>query len=101
MAKATVNGFELFYETSGDGEIPLVVVHGSWSSHHNWNRVVSGLAKSFRVLSYDRREHSESQRRASQGSIREDVADLAGAYSARGAEAYVETITAFIQRSVT
>lgn len=77
MAQATVNGVELFYEISGAGDIPLVVVHGSWSSHHNWDRVVPGLAKSFRVLAYDRRGHSRSARPTGQGSVREDVADLA------------------------
>jgi pimeloyl-ACP methyl ester carboxylesterase len=35
------------------------------------------LSQTFRVLTYDRRGHSQSERPASQGSIREDVADLA------------------------
>jgi len=38
---------------------------------------VPGLADSCCVLTYDRRGHSESERPTSQGSIREDVADLA------------------------
>ena len=77
MATANVNGAQLFYEVSGAGEVPLVLVHGSWVSHHNWDLAVPGLAESFRVLSYDRRGHSESERPAGQGSVREDVADLA------------------------
>ena len=77
MTVATVNGTRLFYKVSGAGEVPLVLVHGSWGSHHNWDRVVPGLAGSFRVLTYDRRGHSESERPPAQGSIREDVADLA------------------------
>jgi pimeloyl-ACP methyl ester carboxylesterase len=77
MAVANVNGVRLFYEVSGAGEVPLVLVHGSWGSHHNWDLVVPGLAESFRVLTYDRRGHSESERPPEQGSIREDVADLA------------------------
>jgi pimeloyl-ACP methyl ester carboxylesterase len=77
MATANVNGVQLFYEVSGAGEVPLVLVHGSWVSHHNWDLVVPRLAESFRVLSYDRRGHSESGRPAGQGSVREDVADLA------------------------
>ena len=72
-----MNGVELFYEVSGAGVIPLVVVHGSWSSHHNWDRVVPGLAESFKVLAYDRRGHSQSARPTGQGSVRDDVADLA------------------------
>ena len=77
MPRATVNGVELFYETAGNADVPIVLVHGSWGSHHNWDRVVLGLAKSFKVLVYDRRGHSQSQRPAGQGSVREDVADLA------------------------
>src|SRR5688572_25521444 len=77
MATANVNGVRLFCEVSGTGEIPLVLVHGSWGSHHNWDLVVPGLAESFRVLTYDRRGHSESERPSGQGSVREDVADLA------------------------
>jgi pimeloyl-ACP methyl ester carboxylesterase len=77
MATANVNGIQLFYELTGTGETPLVLVHGSWASHQNWDLVVPSLAKSFRVLAYDRRGHSESQRLTAQGSVREDVADLA------------------------
>ena len=77
MATAKVNGVRLYYEVSGTGEVPLVLVHGSWASHHTWDLVVPRLAESFRVLAYDRRGHSESQLLTGQGSVREDVADLA------------------------
>jgi pimeloyl-ACP methyl ester carboxylesterase len=62
---------------SGSGE-PLVLVHGSWGDHHNWDPVVSAFAESFRVLAYDRRGHSASDRPAGQGSVFEDADDLAG-----------------------
>ena len=77
MPTANVNGLRIFHEFRGTGEIPLVLVHGSWTSHHTWDLVVPRLAESFRVLTYDRRGHSESQRPTGQGSVREDVADLA------------------------
>jgi pimeloyl-ACP methyl ester carboxylesterase len=77
MSAARINGVELHYELSGSGE-PLVLVHGSWGDHHNWDPVVSPLAKSFRVLAYDRRGHSASERPAAQGSVFEDADDLAG-----------------------
>ena len=76
MATANVNGVQLFYEISGTGGVPVVFVHGSWGAHHNWNQVVPSLAESFRVLTYDRRGHSQSERPAGRGSVREDVADL-------------------------
>jgi pimeloyl-ACP methyl ester carboxylesterase len=77
MATANANGVRLFYELSDTGEVPLALVHGSWDSHHAWDLVVPGLTESFQVLTYDRRGHSESERPAGQGSVHEDVADLA------------------------
>lgn len=77
MPFVEINGVRLFYEQSGDHGDPLVLVHGSWGDHHNWDLVVPELARSFRVVTYDRRGHSQSERPSSQGSIREDVADLA------------------------
>lgn len=77
MSMANVNGVSLYYELhNGDG-IPLVLVHGSWTSHHTWDRVAPRLAESFRVLTYDRRGHSRSERPTAQGSIQGDVDDLA------------------------
>jgi pimeloyl-ACP methyl ester carboxylesterase len=77
MSAARINGVELYYELSGSGE-PLVLVHGSWGDHHNWDPVLSALSESFRVLAYDRRGHSASERPVGQGSVFEDADDLAG-----------------------
>ena len=77
MAIANVHGVRIFYDLNGIGSVPLVLVHGSWDSHHGWDLVVPALADSFTVLTYDRRGHSESERPTGQGSMREDVADLA------------------------
>lgn len=74
---ATVNDVSLFYELTGDAGPPMALVHGSWSDHHGFDRVVAGLAESFRVLAYDRRGHSRSERPITQGSVREDRDDLA------------------------
>jgi pimeloyl-ACP methyl ester carboxylesterase len=54
-----------------------VLVHGSWGDHHNWDAAVPLLARTCRVTTYDRRGHSASQRLSGQGSIRDDVDDLA------------------------
>ena len=78
MATARVNGIQLYYESHGSGDKPIVLVHGAWSSHNTWDAIVPLLAESFRVLTYDRRGHSQSERPPGQGSIREDVSDLAG-----------------------
>jgi pimeloyl-ACP methyl ester carboxylesterase len=77
MASAKVNGVQLFYELRGTGAVPLVLVHGSWDSHHDWDLVTPRLSHSFRVLTYDRRGHSRSERPSGLGSVHEDIADLA------------------------
>ena len=77
MPTTQVNGIRIYWEINGNVGDPLVLVHGSWGDHQNWASVVPALSRSFRVLTYDRRGHSESERLAGQGSIREDVADLA------------------------
>jgi pimeloyl-ACP methyl ester carboxylesterase len=77
MALQRVNGVELYYEVNGAGD-PLVLVHGSWGDHHNWDPVVPELSESFRVVTYDRRGYSRSERPAGQGSVYDDADDLAG-----------------------
>jgi pimeloyl-ACP methyl ester carboxylesterase len=76
MPVSVINGIRIHSEWRGEGA-PVVLVHGSWGDHHSWDPVVPGLARTFRTLTYDRRGHSLSERLASQGSIDEDVADLA------------------------
>jgi pimeloyl-ACP methyl ester carboxylesterase len=77
MPTTTANGVRLSYSLTGDAGPPLVLVHGSWADHHDWDLVVPALAERFRVLTYDRRGHSESERPPGQGSVDEDAADLA------------------------
>ncbi len=77
MPTSRVNGIRLYWETAGEAGDPMVLVHGSWGDHQNWSSVVPGLSQSFRVLTYDRRGHSRSQRPEGQGNVGEDVADLA------------------------
>lgn len=77
MPLIEANGVNLYYELNGDHGDPIVLIHGSWGDHANWARVVPGLSKSFRVLSYDRRGHSMSERVPTQGSGDEDASDAA------------------------
>lgn len=74
---AHVNGVRIAYELTGDSDVPLVVVHGAWGTLSNWDLVVPKLARQFRVVAYDRRGHSNSERPPGQGSYRQDVDDLA------------------------
>lgn len=77
MSVTRVNGVRLFWELRGETGDLLVLVHGSWGNHHNWDSVVPAFERSFRVLTYDRRGHSQSERPGGQGRVEEDVADLA------------------------
>jgi pimeloyl-ACP methyl ester carboxylesterase len=77
MPFATVNSVNLYYEVTGRGE-PMVLAHGSWGDHHNWDTVVPLLSDSFQVVTFDRRGHSQSQSGSGQGSFAEDADDLAG-----------------------
>ena len=77
MTTTSASGVRLFYELGGHGDVPLVLVHGSWGSHHGWDAVAPGLRQTFRVLTYDRRGHSDSEHPSGQGSVGDDVTDLA------------------------
>ena len=75
MLMEAVNGTRLRYEVSGSG-VPLVLVHGSWGDHHNWDALVPLLARQFQVVAYDRRGHSGSDCPPGQGRVEDDAADL-------------------------
>ena len=76
MPRQHINGIELYYELGGDGDT-IVAVHGSWVDHTSWQLVVPGLTQHFRVLTYDRRGHSRSERPIGQSARRIDEDDLA------------------------
>ena len=85
MPLANFEGADLFYEITGDGQ-PMVLVHGSWADHHTWDLAVPTLAQHFKVITYDRRGHSKSTAPTGQGSVREDVNDLAELIKLAGSE---------------
>jgi pimeloyl-ACP methyl ester carboxylesterase len=82
MPTSRLNGVQLHWEQRGEAGSHVVFVHGSWGDHHNWDLVVPAFARSFRVTTYDRRGHSQSERPAGQGRIEEDVEDLAALIAA-------------------
>ena len=77
MATISVNGVELYYESTGTGDC-LVLTHGSWTDGTGWNPAVTELAERYQVVVWDRRGHSRSQTGERPGSRAEDAADLAG-----------------------
>ena len=55
----STDGTEIAYKRSGSGP-PLILVHGSTSTHTAWERVRPGFANHFTVCAMDRRGHGES-----------------------------------------
>ena len=79
-----LNGVELHVEPpAGDGEL-LILVHGGWTDHNTWAAIVAPLARRFRVVTYDRRGHSRSERGPGPAPRRQDEDDLAALIGALG-----------------
>ncbi len=77
MSSIAVNGTRLFYTLTGNDGPPLILVHGSWADHSDWEFVIPAFARRFRVLAYDRRGHSQSERAPEVDNVDADTADLA------------------------
>ena len=56
-----VNGVNLWYRISGDGE-PVVQVHGAGFGHFNFDLATPELSRHFRVVDYDMRGYGQSDR---------------------------------------
>jgi esterase len=61
MPELQVNGVRLYYEAHGSGP-PILCVHGAGSSALLWDAAVPRLARLGRVIAYDRRGCTRSQR---------------------------------------
>lgn len=78
MPRISVNGLELYYEIAGDGE-PVLLIPGFASGLSLWSRQVPALSRDFRVISFDPRGISESDKPEGPQSISllaDDVAHL-------------------------
>lgn len=72
---AAVNGIEMYYETSGQGE-PLVLLHGFNSSGATWASMVPELARSYQVIIPDLRGHGRSTNPTRQFTHRQSALDV-------------------------
>ena len=61
MPAARVNGIRLYYEEHGEGE-PILCIHGGGSTALMWADAVHELARLGRVIAYDRRGCTRSER---------------------------------------
>ena len=58
---AQVNGVDLWYEVSGEGE-PVVQIHGAGFGHFNFAPATPELAQHFKVVDFDMRGYGKSDR---------------------------------------
>ena len=61
MAEAQVNGIRLHYEEHGSGAA-ILCIHGAGSTALMWAEAVEELARLGRVIAYDRRGCTRSER---------------------------------------
>ncbi|RJL27089.1 alpha/beta fold hydrolase [Bailinhaonella thermotolerans] len=81
MGYADVNGLSLYFEESGDGEIPLVLLHGGLGSGEMFAPILPALAEKRRVVTVDLQGHgrtADADRPFRPETMAEDVAALAG-----------------------
>lgn len=71
----SVNGIDLYYETSGHGE-PLVLLHGFNAAGVTWARLVPEFTKSYQVIVPDLRGHGRSTNPARQFTHRQSALDV-------------------------
>ncbi len=56
-----VNGVRMYYESHGQGGVPLVVLHGAFSSIHNsFGTIIPGLSATRRVIGFDYQGHGRT-----------------------------------------
>ena len=84
--RVEVNGVELWYAITGDGE-PVVQIHGAGFGHFNFAPSTPELAKRFRVVDYDMRGYGQSERPVQDYDMEVWADDLAGLQDALGIEA--------------
>src|SRR5438093_7055484 len=75
--KAEVNGVNLWYQVSGEGE-PVVQIHGAGFGHFNFAPATPELSKHFKVVDYDMRGYGQSDRPVQDYDMEVWADDLAG-----------------------
>mgnify|MGYP003422765802 CR=1 FL=1 len=75
---APVNGLEMYSEVQGNGQTPLVLLHGAFSAIGTWvQHLLPGLAKTRQVIAFDMQAHGRTadiDRPLSQEQLADDTA---------------------------
>jgi len=72
-----VNGINMYYEIYGEGEIPLVMIHGGGSTiQSTFGRLIPFLAKSGQVIAVELQAHGRTTDRDQAESFEQDAKDV-------------------------
>jgi len=72
-----VNGINMYYEIYGEGEIPLVLIHGGGSTiQSTFGRLIPFLAKSGKVIAVELQAHGRTSDRDQAESFEQDAKDV-------------------------
>jgi pimeloyl-ACP methyl ester carboxylesterase len=82
-SKTQVNGVELWYEVTGEGE-PILQIHGAGFGHFNFAPATPDLARRFQVVDYDMRGYGQSDRPVQHYDMEVWADDAAGLLDALG-----------------
>src|SRR6185312_10944428 len=75
---APVNGINMYYETHGKGDIPLVLIHGGGSTiESNWSTMLPMLAAKGKVIAVEMQAHGRTNDRNAPESFEQDADDVA------------------------
>jgi pimeloyl-ACP methyl ester carboxylesterase len=75
--RANVNGVELWYQVSGEGE-PVVQIHGAGFGHFNFGPATPSCRSTSRSSDYDMRGYGQSDRPVQDYDMEVWADDLAG-----------------------
>ena len=53
--------FRMAYREIGNGEQPIIFVHGNVASQNWWNHIINDFAEKYRVYTVDLRGHGQSE----------------------------------------
>lgn len=84
---APVNGIQMYYKVYGDGNIPLVLIHGGGSTMHTSFGAFIPLIKDYgKLIALDLQAHGRTTDRNAPESFEQDADDVAGLLSYLGIE---------------
>jgi len=89
-ARVEVNGMQMYYETSGEGD-PLVILHGAYMNIETMGKIIPILAKSRQVIAVEMQGHgrtTDTDRPITYPTLADDVAAFMDAIDVEKADVF-------------